>query len=691
MAAPEPGPFVPDPHPALNERLELLERAVGELARELRALRTAVDRIEAGRDRSPPEPREVKRATTPVAFEERAAEPVPEPVAAAVEPPPAVPPIISRPRPAPPPAERRSGVGRRSMDFESLIGRYGTLALASLTILMGAGAFLRWAIANGKIGPELRVMLGAIGAGAIAAVGWRLRARGSMRFGSTLIALALALVHVDAWGAGPYLQLVPSWVALSIAATASIAVAALAWFGEEETLFSVGVGGALIAPFVTSRSSGSAVLLLAYGFVVLASGLAALRGRAWRTALVVTTLGCWLYTAVATEATSHGVQARMKDAPALFALAIAWTALVVTRGAWGARIARSALSALFGTLAVVATSQSTGGGDLLVFNAAIDVLVLAAVGTLTAYAAVHVALRDGGGGEGVLARRSLFTAAVLPLALGAVAVEAAADTATARALVAIGWTAAAVAAAYAQPAVRATHLMVAGIASAAAILLALENITVKASVALAAHAAALALLLRRERTKLLGVPIAVSLTIATMWAFTLLSRRSQFEYTPFLTSASLAAAAVAAAWLVVSWNASRVELADGGTGTVETRTAIRLAGAVVTFMWGNEELSRAYSRDTSTFLLILYYASVGVAAIFVGRARGIRVLRHVGLGLAIFAALKAIAEASSLAIGVRVGSYLLAGLFLLAVAYWYRERSGEPGGTESDSNPANRV
>ena len=51
-------------------------------------------------------------------------------------------------------------------------------------------------------------------------------------------------------------------------------------------------------------------------------------------------------------------------------------------------------------------------------------------------------------------------------------------------------------------------------------------------------------------------------------------------------------------------------------------------------------------------------------------------LRHVGLGLAIFAALKAIAEASSLEIGFRVGSYLLAGLFLLAVAYWYREVGG---------------
>ena len=91
-------------------------------------------------------------------------------------------------------------------------------------------------------------------------------------------------------------------------------------------------------------------------------------------------------------------------------------------------------------------------------------------------------------------------------------------------------------------------------------------------------------------------------------------------------------------------------------------------------MWGNTELSHAYSSDISTFLLILYYAVVGVAAIFIGRHRTIRVLRHTGLGLAIFAALKAMAEASSLDIGWRVASYFLAGLFLLAVAYWYRDR-----------------
>ena len=130
---------------------------------------------------------------------------------------------------------------RRAIDFESLVGRYGTLGLASLTILMGAGAFLSWAIAQGKIG--------ALGAAAVAVAGWRLRAKGSMRFGSTLLALALALVHVDAWGAGPYLKIVPPSVALGVAAIASLALAALAWYGDEEALFSVGVGGAVLAPF----------------------------------------------------------------------------------------------------------------------------------------------------------------------------------------------------------------------------------------------------------------------------------------------------------------------------------------------------------------------------------------------------------------------------------------------------------
>ena len=643
---------IPD---SFQDRLDSVEKTVANLARDLRALRTVVERLDRQRDGATLAPVHTDSVPGPVVPEIEHSRPEQR---ADVERPPV-------PTERPIGMERLRGNDRRPLDLESLIGRYGTLALASLTILLGAGAFLSWAIAHGKIGPGLRVSLGALGAAAVAVVGWRLRARGSVRYGSTLLALALALVHVDAWGAGPYLKLVTSPVALSIAAAASIALALLAWVNDEEALFSVGVGGALVAPFVTSSDSGNIVALLIYGYVVLASGLAALRHRAWRTAVMVVIAGCWLYVSV-TSASLSIDELTVRDYPAVFAIAIAWTAIVATGGIWGARVARSALVALFGALVAQANDRTP----------ATDLLVLAAFGTITAYVTV-ASLGDARGER--LAKQPLFTGALIPLALGGVAIVSAPDTVLARTLVALAWTVAAVAAAFLQPAARPTHVMVGGIASGATLLFALEDRAVASCAALSAHAAALSLLLRPFRTRLLGVPIALGLAILTPWAFQLLVHRLPYQYTPFLTTPSLAGLAMSSAWLLVSWNGYRAELADSGPGAAETRTAVRLAGSAVTFLWGNTELSHAYSADIATFLLILYYAAVGVGAIFVGRARAIRILRQVGLGLAIFAALKAIADASSLAIGLRVGSYLLAGLFLLAVAYWYRETDRESG------------
>jgi len=649
---------IPDP---FQDRLDSLEKTVANLARDLRALRTVVERLDQrdGAKAPPIQPESVPVPVAPEPEDRRFAErQIGSARSVGSEQ------LTGTERPVG--SERLRGTERRALDLESLIGRYGTLALASLTILLGAGAFLSWAIAHGKIGPGLRVSLGALGAAAVAVVGWRLRTRGSVRFGSTLLALALALVHVDAWGAGPYLHLVAAPVALSIAAAASIALAVLAWVNDEEALFSVGVGGALVAPFVTSSDSGNVVALLIYGYVALATGLAALRERSWRTAIFVATAGCWLYVGVASASLTTG-QSNARDYSAVFAIAVAWTAIVATRGAWGARVSRSALIALFGTLMAQAPDRSP----------AMDLLVLAALGTVTAYVTVYTAL--GESADERVPQQPIFTGALIPLALGGVAIASAPDTVLARTIVALGWTVAAVVAASLQPAARSTHFMVGGIASGATLLFALEDRVVESCVALSAHAAALSLLLRRVRRRLLGVPIALGLAILTIWTFQLLIDRLPYRYTPFFTAPSLAALAMSVAWLIVSWNAYHVELADTGLEATQTRTAVRLAGSAVTFLWGNTELSHAYSTDMATFLLILYYAGVGVASIFVGRAREIRVLRHVGLGLAIFAALKAIAEASSLAIGLRVGSYLLAGVFLLAVAYWYRERDRESG------------
>jgi len=71
------------------------------------------------------------------------------------------------------------------------------------------------------------------------------------------------------------------------AAAASIALAMLAWSLEEQSLFMVGVGGALLAPFVTSAGRGDVVILFSYGWLVVACAIAALRGRNWNGAVAL--------------------------------------------------------------------------------------------------------------------------------------------------------------------------------------------------------------------------------------------------------------------------------------------------------------------------------------------------------------------------------------------------------------------
>jgi type III secretory pathway component EscS len=73
--------------------------------------------------------------------------------------------------------------------------------------------------------------------------------------------------------------------------------------------------------------------------------------------------------------------------------------------------------------------------------------------------------------------------------------------------------------------------------------------------------------------------------------------------------------------------------------------------------------------------VIIYLASVGIAIILIGRARRVPAARHAGLALAIVAGVKALLQASTLAFGLRLSSYLVVGAFLLGVAYLYRATS----------------
>ena len=226
-------------------RLETLERLVRHLTREVAELRAEVRGRAAEDD-------DVARAADRAAARDASASSPPEPMAPVPEP--------SRPtsRPTPLPAQPRvdwSGIpttpaprpGLAGGDLEKLVGRYGTVALAVLTIVMGVGVFLRWAVEHVQLSDAMRVTLGGAGAVAVGVFGWRLRAR-AKQYGDMLVGLSLALVHVVAWGAGPYLRVVPEGAALAVAAAASVLLAVLAWREREQPLFAAGLGGAFLAP-----------------------------------------------------------------------------------------------------------------------------------------------------------------------------------------------------------------------------------------------------------------------------------------------------------------------------------------------------------------------------------------------------------------------------------------------------------
>jgi uncharacterized membrane protein len=588
--------------------------------------------------------------------------PAPAPAAAsppALQPAPAAPPP---PRAAPPRDAPRAAPRAPAIDFEELAGRYGTIAVASLAILMGVGTFLSWAIQHGLLGPAARVVLGFIGAAIVVGIGVWVRERHDVRFGNLLLALALAIVHLDAWAAGPHLHVLRPVAALAIAAVASFALAALALTSEERTLFVIGFAGALIAPFVTASEPGSVVLLLSYGWVVIATGIFAIRERGWRPVLWLTVAGAAMYVVASSEGPG------LRDASwlathvdTLFAFACAAAALLWARGAL-----RSKLALAFLLVACFATLLAAR--ELSVIQIALPL-----AGTAAAYAITRELETD--------RKWQVIGNVIIPLSFLFATLLTATDR-SARSIAAVALTVLASLLAWdADEEERSQHLFVTAIASGIAIVAYLADYDARCIGALALHAALFAVVMRTTRAKILAYPIFAGLTIASLWALLLLERRPAFEYTPFWGIPSLCALAAVAAWATFAYAASSDERAHD-PHAVTLAELVGILTILAAFVWVRQELLGAFSPDMSAFLLILYYAIAGLALIFAGRWRRVGVWRAAGLAFAFYAGYKALAETWSIdAVSLRVGARILVGIFLAAVAYWYRApRDPKPEG-----------
>jgi hypothetical protein len=556
-----------------------------------------------------------------------------------------------------PPSMPRSRPGR--LDLETLIGRYGMLALATLLALAAVGTFVGWAVAHGLLGPLPRVVLGLAAAAAIGAWGVWLRPR-ERSFGDSLLGLSLAITHVCAWAAGPEMHLVPPFLALALSAAASVALAGFALVQSDEPLWCVGFGGAAIAPFVTSSGHGTAPMLAAYAAAVLIAGGSALGSRAWPIAARVFGLAAALF--VLALLALPGIQ---HSAELALALPFAVAALGVVPFAQGAAI-RPRLRTL-GLLACAAAHQVASAGFVSRTAAAVWV-ALAGLAWLVLMELVDSepagTLLDG------LGRTSpevpdWIDGAVIPVAFLSAIRFALGATDAATAAFALAAAALVFFCSRREGPLKDAAALAAFVAAIAAALIATRSSLQLQAAATSAVSVLFVVLERAVPNRTWRWAPQLALVLAGLAAVGAVTARASYAYVPFGTAESAVALAVALAFIAVA--------------ALQREGLAWALAAIFIFCWVHQELAWAVSPSASTVLLVSWYAVTGVACVGLGRARAFPRLRHVGLGLAVIAALLALKAAWGLpSTGARIGAYLVVSGFLLGIAWWYRRPGSAP-------------
>lgn len=642
------------PHP-LEARLERLERALATISAEVASIRAELN-AEPPATQSPPTPASAERATDPPR---------------------------AQPRP-----ERRVRETAASLDFERLLGRYGMLGIAVIAAVAAVGTFLSWAIRSGylHLDPPARVIIGLAAAAALGAWGLKLRVR-ERSFGSSILGLALVIVQVCAYAAGPGFHLVPTLAAFTGAAFVSWMLAIFAHSENDEPLWCVGFGGAALAPFVTSDGDGNEYGLLAYGLLVLIPACLAISHRVWPVAWRVFYLVTGVY-ALSGLAMAQGQGTARYLAAFAFPFAIAFAGVVPFAPDERKRAALRWLGILGAIAALSAPSPVAANGPMIAASIGAALLLWLFVIDQQAFTPQSSLLEPMRQHAPVL---DWIDVAALPLVFAFSADDALRLTpfvAGTRAAAAVLFTIFAwrrdVSASRDAGAFAAVTMAV-----AAVFVLDLEAPLGRLSAFVGIGA--LALLAFRMKPSLSWLLAAIAIFVTSMVASVgwLMDRRA-YTFTPFMTESSATAVVVLVALICVSrfWpslrSATRVAMGDRPESSYVSYAKLLVRGVTLApwvwaFIWVAIELSMAYSASTSTLLLVAYFAACGVGCVGVGRWRRAPKLRQTGLVLALVAAATAFYGATSyFDFGARILAYLVTSAFLLGIAYWYRR----PGGLE---------
>ena len=181
------------------------------------------------------------------------------------------------------PRPRRAPRPHRELDLGKLLGARALAATGGIVSLLGIVFFFALAVERGWIGPGARVTLGAIASALALGAGWWLR----RRFGETHSSLAAAAAGIAGFyatlaAASVRYDLVPSPVALVLAAAIAAAATGMALRWHDELLASIGLVGAVLAPVaVAAHEHEQSIVGVAFAALMLAAAAVVGLRRTW--------------------------------------------------------------------------------------------------------------------------------------------------------------------------------------------------------------------------------------------------------------------------------------------------------------------------------------------------------------------------------------------------------------------------
>lgn len=250
--------------PVVSFVLALLQRSrVERLERELRDLRAQLGVQQGAGEAAAP------LAPPPVTQPPLAPSPANQPLPDTATPTQAAPPAPSEPSPA-------------WLWLTGFFSGSGAFArVGAVLLLIGLGLGLKYAGDAGLIGPPLRLLAALLVAGALFAVGWRLRV--SQRpFALALQGTAFGILYLTVYAAWQFSALLPNGVGLGLLVALGVGMGALALRQEAQLLAWLGILGGFLAPLLNGGGEGPPALLWAYYLLLNAAVCALAWWRDWR-------------------------------------------------------------------------------------------------------------------------------------------------------------------------------------------------------------------------------------------------------------------------------------------------------------------------------------------------------------------------------------------------------------------------